>query len=205
MSPVTATLIFSALVLTTLVSSSTGPGAVLGLALALMLALTLLSGFWPWPVTAILILAATVEMLRGRVKLSTVSTSSREAKARLAAETKARSVDIAWKGLAALSQVAIAGEAERFTTKVLADTTQMVEGCGGRRVRGSDLNGTYRFPSSEALERCLSQLSRYEASIQEVLGGVGAPPLTLVVSGQEPSLPAGPSSESPNALSPDLH
>ncbi len=185
MSPVVATVIFSTLALTVLVSATTGPRAVLGLALALMLALTLLSGFWPWPVTAILLVTAAVEILRGKARLAPLLPSSREAKARLAADANSRSVDISWKGLAALSKAAQPGEGERFTTRVLADTTKVVEDFGGRRVRGSDLHGTYRFANEEALERCLSQLERYEVSIQEVLAGVGAPPLRLVTSRRE--------------------
>ncbi len=186
MSSITGTLWFASLSLGLLLCSSTGPRAVLGLALSLMLALTLLSGLWPWTVTAILVVTALAEMLRGRAWLEPSLTSGREARTRLAADASSRSLEIAWKGFAALFKATEPGEGERFTKRVLADTGTIIEGCGGRRVKGSDLSGTYRFPNQEALDRCQDQLRKYELSIQDVLAGSGAPPLQLFTERKEP-------------------
>ena len=189
MTPVIATLWFAALSLAVLVRAATGRSAVVGLAVALMLSLTLLGGVWPWPVTATLAVAVATEVLRTRNAGKSSAASGTKAKQRLAADAESRSMDVTWKGFAALFKVAQPGEGERFTGKVLADTAQIIEDCGGRRVKGSDLNGTYRFANQETLERCHEQLQRYEVSIQEVLVGIGAPQLVLVVDRLEPTSP----------------
>lgn len=181
MTPVVATLWFASLSLALLVRAASGRSAVVGLAVALMLSLTLLSGVWPWPVTAVLAIAAATEILRTRKASGVSAASVTRAKQRLAADADSRSLNVSWKGFAALFKVAQPGEGERFTGTVLADTARIIEDCGGRRVKGSDLDGTYRFANQETLERCHHQLRRYEASIQEVLVGTGAPPLELVL------------------------
>lgn len=180
-SVVAVTLWFSAISLGLLVCASSGARAAFGLLLALLLGLSLLSGAGSGPATAALFLLTGLEAVLGRRWFANPQTTGQRAKTRLSADANARSMNVAWKGIASLYQAAVPGEGERFTTRLLADTAQVIEGCGGRRVKGSDLSGTYRFPNQQALELCCAQLQRYEDSIRQVLMETGAPPLTLVV------------------------
>lgn len=180
-SSVAVTLWFSAMSLGLLVCASSGPRAVFGLLLALLLGLSLLSGVGSGPVTVALFLLTGLEAALDRRWFSSAQTTGQQARKRLAADANTRSMEVAWKGLASLFQAAVPGEGERFTTRLLDDTAKVIEGCGGRRVKGSDLSGTYRFPNQQALDLCCAQLQRYEDSIRQVLTEIGAPPLTLVV------------------------
>lgn len=179
LSPITTTVVFSVLVLVVLLATLHPGRAGLGLLLALGAALAILSGIWTWPLAALAcVLAATEVRLLGLVGRAA---SGPAAKQRLEADAETRTAEISWKGFAALFKAAAPGEGERFTTTVLADTNTIIEGCGGRRIKGSDLNGVYRFPNQVAVDRCLSQLQRYEESIADVLKSTNAPPLRLVL------------------------
>jgi hypothetical protein len=181
--PVTATLTFSVLSLGLLLATLSRGRAVLALLLCLPAALWLLAGSPSWPVGGVLVLAGLLELRLwrdgGREGAAEASASS--ARRRLEGESDSRTVEISWKGFAALFKAALPGEGERFTTTVLADTSSIIETCGGRRVKGSDLDGTYRFPNEACAERCLEQLERYRAQIAGVLQEANAPPLQLMV------------------------
>ncbi len=178
LSPITATVSFSLLVLIMLLGTLRASQAGIGLVLALAFALAALAGSPVWPMALLAAVLAGVEAGRGRVPTVTTARARREQQE----EALARSVDISWSGFAALFKAAAPGEGERFATTLLADTASIIEAGGGRRVRGSDLNGTYRFPDEASMLACLANLERYHASVLETLAGAQAPLLDLVVS-----------------------
>jgi hypothetical protein len=146
--------------------------------MSLVIGLGMLAELWPWPMAALS--SAVAAAMARRVQLSSGSASL--ARERLGREAESQTVEISWKGVAALARAAVEGEGERFTSTVLADTNRIVDTCGGRRIRGSDLNGFYRFPDESSLEDCLSRLRRYQANLAEVLEQANAPVLELIVS-----------------------
>lgn len=181
-----ATVIYAVLLLVLLLGTADARRSGFALVLGLVLALAWLCQAPVWPVAGLVCLLAAVEMRgleRLPSRLAAVGTilSAPAARKRLEADADSRTAEIAWRGFAALSKAAISGEGERFTTSVLADTTRIIEGCLGRRIKGSDLNGLYRFPNQDALDRCLDHLERYRQSIGAVLAEAQAPELTLVV------------------------
>lgn len=176
---VSATLVFSALALGLLLGVVDPRRAGMALLLALGLGLLMLTGLLAWPLAALACVLAAWEIRQGRV-----SPLSRPGARRPVADANSRTAEISWKGFAALCKAATPGEGERFTTTVLGDTATIVEGCGGRRIKGSDLNGLYRFPDQASLDRCLGRLERYRLGIVQTLAQIQAPPLELIVSPQ---------------------
>lgn len=185
---ISATVIYSGLLLAMLLGIADARRSGLALLLGMVLALALLCVAPMWPVALLVCLLAGVEMRSsGRAgKGLWPVLSAPAARRRLEADADSRAAEIAWKGFGALYKAAAPGEGERFTNSVLAATTRIIEGCDGRRVRGSDLSGLYRFPNQEALDRCLEQLELYRLSIGQVLIEAQAPPLDLVVSRAQP-------------------
>jgi hypothetical protein len=179
LSAISATVLFSCLALVLMLGTLRASRAGLALLLALVLGLAMLTGLLSWPIAALLCGLTALEIRRDG--LSNIS-SGQAAKQRLEAEAQARLAEISWKGFANLFKAAAPGEGERYTTSLLADTTTIIEGCGGRRVKGSNLNGLYRFPNDAALERCLDQLERYRLGVVEALNAAQVPALELVVS-----------------------
>jgi hypothetical protein len=187
--PTTATLVFSSLVLALLMSVLNPQRAGVALLLALVLGLTMLTGMLAWPLAALSCLLAAYEIRRGTV----APWQDREPglPARPTVSPDSRTAEISWKGLVALFHAAAPGEGERYTTTVLADTASIIEGCGGWRIRGSDLNGVYRFPNESSRQSCLDRLERYRHGVRQTLLQAQAPPLELVVSlPNEPGDPA---------------
>jgi hypothetical protein len=180
LSPITATIVFSGLVLILILGTLNPRRAGMALLLALVMSLAMLAGVPVWPFGALACALAAVEVRRSEVSVR----SGQAAKQRLEAEAESRTAEISWKGFAALFKAAAPGEGERFTTSLLADTTRIVESCGGRRIKGSDLNGLYRFPNESSLERCLGQLERYRLGIVDVLNSAHAPSIELIVARQ---------------------
>lgn len=185
LSPISATVMFSALVLIMLLGTLRASRAGIGLVMALAMALAALAGFPIWPLALLSSILAAWESLRPSWSKSAAPVGARgsrqAARSRLQAEVGSCCVEISWKGFAALFKAAAPGEGERFVTTVLADTATIIEAGQGRRIRGSDLNGTYRFPSEAALDGCLENLERYRLSVLESLASVKAPPLELLI------------------------
>ena len=183
LSAITATVIYSGLLLLLLLGTADARRSGMALVLGLILALALLCQAPLWPVALLVSLLAAVEIRSSGRQDGGFwpALSAPAARRRLEADADSRTAEIAWKGFAALYKAAAPGEGERFTTSVLADTTRIIEGCEGRRVRGSDLNGLYRFPNQDSLDRCLEHLERYRLSIGAVLREAQAPPLELAV------------------------
>jgi hypothetical protein len=178
--PITATLVFSIVVLVLLLSTLNPKRAGVALLLALVMGLSMLTGMLAWPLATLACALAALE-----IKRSVIGPVSGEvARKRLEADADSRTVEISWKGFAALFRAAAPGEGERFTTTLLGDTASIIEGCGGRRIKGSDLNGLYRFPNENSLEKCLGRLERYRLGIEQTLEQAQAPGLELIVTRQ---------------------
>lgn len=176
---VTATVVFSGLSLVLLLAVASPIRAGFGLLVSLVMALSLLAGTPLWPVAFLVCaLVALEHMLTSPARQEWMEKRSQ---AEIAKEESLPTVEISWKGFASLFKAAVPGEGERFVTTLLADTSRIIEGCGGRRVRGSDLNGVYRFQEIDELERCLESLDLYRNSVTEVLEQAEAPLLKLVV------------------------
>lgn len=174
-----ASLLFSTLALLLLTTVASPARAGLGLVVALVLSLSLLAGVALWPVAVLACVAACLEAWElGRSRVASTPPAGRRFPT---PDPDSRTVEISWQGFAALFKAAAPGEGERFTSTLLADSSQVIASCGGQRIKGSDLNGVYRFANEAALERCLDGLERYHRSVREVLQAAEAPSLELIV------------------------
>lgn len=88
--------------------------------------------------------------------------------------------EISWRGFAQLYAVCESGEGEKFSRKVLADTVQMVESCGGVLQSGSEHRGVYEFPDDLCRTQCHQNLLHYQEQLVDVLASVKAPNIDLI-------------------------
>lgn len=136
-----------------------------------LLALATLTGVGTGWISVLLLLAYLIESRR--LVVADLNLSALEAiKDRRPGEAMA---EISWRGFAQLYSACAKGEGEKFSRRVLSDTVEVVNSCGGKLQSGSEHRGVYRFPSYAARRECHRVLLEYQEQLDGVLEEVKAP------------------------------